>query len=105
MILAYEARVVGRLAQSSMGLLPIVPILLLPFILIFFVVVFPIWGVALGVIGLVLLVMRGLQWLANRAGVHALDGAADGVYRAFRWVLTFGGFTERMKQRAQRPSL
>ena len=28
MILAYETRVVGRLAQSSMGLLPIVPILL-----------------------------------------------------------------------------
>ncbi len=98
MILAYETRVVGRLAQSSMGLLPIVPILLLPFVLVFFVVVFPIWGVSLGVLGLVLLVMRGMKWLANRAGITALDGATAGVSRALHWVLTFGGFTERMKR-------
>ena len=95
MILAYEARVAGRLAQSSMGLLPIIPILLLPFILIFFVVVFPFWGVALGVLGLLLLIMRGLNWLAHKAGTSALDPATKGVYRAFRWVLTFGGLALR----------
>jgi hypothetical protein len=95
MILAYETRVVGRLAQSSMGLLPIVPILLLPFILIFFVVVFPLWGVALGVLGLLLLVIRGLNWLAHKAGIHALDAPTAGVYRIFRWVLTFGGLALR----------
>lgn len=82
--------------QASV-LLPIAPILLLPFILVFFVVVVPIWGVALGVIGLVLVIMRGLRWLAQRVGVHALDDPTDGVRRAFRWVLTFGGFTERGK--------
>ncbi len=82
--------------QASV-LLPIAPILLLPFILIFFVVVVPIWGLALGVIGLVLVVMRGVKWLANRVGVHVLDGPTDGVRRAFRWVLTFGGFTDRVK--------
>jgi hypothetical protein len=95
MILAYEARIAGRLAQSSMGLLPIVPILLLPFILIFFVVVFPFWGVSLGVLGLLLLFMRGINWLAHKAGSSALDGATNGVYRAFRWVLTFGGLALR----------
>ena len=82
------------MVQASV-LLPIAPILLLPFILIFFVVVVPIWGVSLGVIGLVLLLIRGCKWLANRLGVHAFDGPTDRVGRAFHWVLTFAGFTER----------
>lgn len=82
----------------GMGLLPIVPILLLPFILIFFVVVFPLWGVALGVLGLILVVVRALDWLANRIGIDALGGAVTGMRRAFRWVLTFGGFTEKVKE-------
>jgi hypothetical protein len=80
--------------QASV-LLPIAPILLLPFILIFFVVVVPIWGIALGVIGLVLVILRGLRWLTNRVGLHMLDQPTESVRRAFRWVLTFGGFTER----------
>jgi hypothetical protein len=79
-------------------LLPIVPILLLPFILIFFVLVVPLWAIALGVLGVVLLVCRGSAWAAHRVGVHALDGPTAGVQRAFRWVLTWGGFTERGKQ-------
>ncbi|MEO7086609.1 MAG: hypothetical protein ABI442_12770 [Gemmatimonadaceae bacterium] len=95
MVLAYELRLAGRMAQASMGLLPIVPILLLPFIIIFFVVVFPFWGIALGVLGLILLAMRGLNWLAHRVGSNALDGATHGIYRAFRWVLTFGGLALR----------
>ena len=80
----------------QLGLVPIVPILLLPFILIFFVIVFPIWGVALGVLGLLLLIARGLDRLASLAGVHALGGAADAVARAFHWVLTFGGLAKRV---------
>lgn len=95
MILAHDTRIASQLTLSSMALLPIVPILLFPFILVFFVVVVPIWGLSLGVVGLALLLMRGLRWLASRAGVHTLDGPTDGVHRAFRWVLTFGGFTER----------
>lgn len=81
----------------GMGLIPIVPILLLPFILVFFVIVFPIWGLALGVLGFILLVVRGLDALAKRLGIQAVDGAARGMERAFRWVLTFGGFAERKK--------
>jgi hypothetical protein len=80
--------------QASV-LLPIAPILLLPFILIFFVVVVPIWGIALGVIGLVLVILRGLRWVANRVGLHMLDQPTESVGRALHWVLTFGGFTER----------
>jgi hypothetical protein len=81
----------------GMGLIPVVPILLLPFILVFFVVVFPIWGIALGVLGFLLLLVRGLDALATRLGVDALNGAARGMERAFRWVLTFGGFAEGKK--------
>ena len=82
----------------GLGLLPIAPILLLPFIIVFFVVVFPIWGVALGVLGLLLLLMRAADWLARTAGITALGGAVDALRRALRWVLTFGGFTERFKE-------
>ena len=72
-------------------LLPIVPILLLPFILIFFVAVFPLWLLSLGVLGLLLLMLRGFDKLGQFAGTDALGAAASGVHRAFRWVLTFGG--------------
>ena len=80
---------------------PIIPILLLPFILVFFVVVFPLWGVSLGVLWLLASIARGLAKLANLAGVEAFDGLAPSLQRAFRWVLTFGGFTERGKDAAQ----
>ena len=72
-------------------LLPIVPILLLPFILVFFVAVFPLWLVSLGVLGLLLVILRGLGKLGQLAGTDALTSAASQMHRAFRWVLTFGG--------------
>ena len=71
----------------GMTLLPVVPLLLLPFAIVFFVIVFPIWGVALALLGLVLLIVRGLSAVTG----GALDGAVGGVRKAFRWVLTFGG--------------
>jgi hypothetical protein len=82
-----------------MGLLPIAPILLLPFIIVFFVVVFPLWGISLGVIGLVLLIIRALNAIARAAGSEVFGPAVQGVNAAFRWVLTFGGFTERFSER------
>ena len=87
----------------GMELIPIAPIILLPFILIFFVIVFPIWGVALGVLGLVLLIVRGLDFLAQKVGVRALAGTRTGIEKAFRWVLTFGGLVRQLK-REQEPS-
>jgi hypothetical protein len=79
----------------GVGLIPIVPILLLPFILVFFVIVFPIWGLALGILGFLLVIIRGVDALAKRLGVNALNPARRGMERGFRWVLTFGGFAER----------
>jgi hypothetical protein len=74
-----------------MGLLPIVPILLLPFILIVFVIVFPLWIVALGVVGLILVIVVGADTLARAMNIHSLAPAARAIRIAFRWVLTFGG--------------
>ena len=83
---------------AGMGLLPIAPILLLPFIIVFFVIVFPIWGVSLGVIGLLLLIARALDALGRAMGIEIFTPVANGLSRALRWVLTFGGFTDRYKR-------
>ena len=80
--------IVAAAAAMHLSLLPIAPLILLPFALIFFVIVFPFWGVALGILGLTLLILRGL----NQATSGSLEGAVSSVHRAFRWVLTFGGF-------------
>lgn len=82
--------------QLGLGLhlLPIVPLLLLPFAIIFFVVVFPIWALGLAVLGSLLLICRGINAI-TRGG---FAGPTNGVYKAFRWVLTFAGFTEKFKQ-------
>jgi hypothetical protein len=83
----------GALTVSTEAVanLPIVPLLLLPFALIFFIIVFPFWGVALGVLGLLLVILRGLNSVFGK-GHGPFAGPAAAVYRAFRWVLTFGGF-------------
>ena len=86
-------------AAIHMTLLPIAPLILLPFALIFFVVVFPFWGVALGILGLVLLILRGINALTR----GSLEGAVNSVYRAFRWVLTFGGFV-RLGDQSKNPT-
>ena len=88
---------------AGMGLLPIAPILLLPFIIIFFVVVFPLWGISLGVIGLLLVIVRALDAIGRAAGVDVFAPVATMISRAFRWVLTFGGFTERFKEARAEP--
>jgi hypothetical protein len=89
----------NRIVSSAVGNLPIVPLLLLPFALIFFIIVFPFWGIALAILGLVLAVMRGL----TAAGLKPLAGPTAAVHRAFRWVLTFGGFV-RLGQKGEQPS-
>jgi hypothetical protein len=66
------------------ALLPVAPLLLLPFIIIFFIAIFPLWLVAMIVLGGV----RGIVRLMFREGGHP---ARAGVEKAFRWVLTFGG--------------
>lgn len=94
--------IVAAAAAMHLTLLPIAPLILLPFALVFFVIVFPFWGVALGVLGLLLLILRGLNALTG----GSLEGPANAMYRAFRWVLTFGGFVrldEKKKEKTQQP--
>src|SRR5689334_7159882 len=88
----------SQAAAVTQAAVPILPILLLPLILIFFVVVFPLWMLSLAVLDLILLSLRGLAWLSHRGRPSPFDGPVTAVYRAFRWVLTFAGFTERGKQ-------
>lgn len=69
------------------ALLPIAPLLLLPFILVFFIVVFPFWLVGVAIFWTLRLLVR------------LIGGGPDGRWAAraqiwFRWVLTFGGFAE-----------
>jgi hypothetical protein len=77
-----------------MTLLPIAPILLLPFILIFFVVVFPVWLVAMMVLGAIRLVLR----LVLRRPGHP---ARARVEKAFQWVKSFGGLIDFSEKPAQ----
>jgi hypothetical protein len=84
------------LSVHVLGLLPIVPILLLPFAAAFFIIVFPLWIVGLAVLGLVLVISRALDWVATKAGITAFAPIARAVHYAFRWVLTFGGFAGRV---------
>jgi hypothetical protein len=93
--------IVAAAAAAHLSLLPIVPLLLLPFAIIFFVLVFPLWAAALAVLGLILLILRGLEMVAG----SAVTPAANGVHAAFRWVLTFGGFVrlgDKKEEIAQR---
>ena len=69
------------------ALLPIAPILLLPFILVFFIVVFPFWLIAMAVLWILRLLVRAV-------GGGPGGRWSDRVQIWFRWVLTFGGFTE-----------
>ena len=85
-------------AAAHLTLLPIAPLILLPFALVFFVLVFPLWALALGVLGLALVILR----LLNQLTRGAVAGPATSVHRAFRWVLTFGGFV-RLGQEQKTP--
>jgi hypothetical protein len=77
--------------QLGLGLLPIVPILLLPFIIIIFVIVFPLWLIAMGVVGLVYVIVAGANKLFLALNIRLFSTPARAVRVAFRWVLTFGG--------------
>lgn len=85
--------------QLGLGLLPIVPILLLPFIIVIFVIVFPLWLVALGVVGLVYVIVVGAERLALAMNIRSVSPVARAIRIAFRWVLTFGGIARSQAER------
>jgi hypothetical protein len=76
--------------RVQLALIPIAPLLLLPFILVAFVVLFPLWVVGLAVLS----VARGIAWVIDKAsGGPRLKPSVD---HAFQWVLTFGGLTRKI---------
>ncbi len=68
--------------------LPVAPILLLPFIIVFFIVVFPLWVVAVAVLGLLMWLLRGIDSLLGTR-------MAPPISSAFHWTLSWGGLAER----------
>jgi nitrate reductase gamma subunit len=75
--------------------LPVAPILLLPFIVVFFVVVFPFWLVAIAVLGLLLQLARGVEWALRAAGARVERPHSGALSSAFHWTLSWGGIAER----------
>ena len=79
--------------MAQIVLLPIAPIVLLPFIILFFIVVFPLWLVALAVLGALLVIARGID-VALRA--MRVDRPISGpISNAFHWTLSWGGLANR----------
>lgn len=77
----------------QMALLPIAPILLMPFILVFFIAVFPVWLVAMAVLGILLGIARGVD-----AGLKAMKSetrVSGPISSAFHWTLSWGGIANR----------
>ena len=70
-----------------MTLLPVAPLLLLPFILIFFVAVFPFWLIAI----LILLPVRAI---ARRVAPDPAQPTRARIEKTFRWIATFGGLID-----------
>ena len=68
--------------------LPVAPILLLPFIIVFFILVFPLWIVAVAVLGLLMWLVRGVDALLKTR-------LSPPVSNAFHWTLSWGGLAER----------
>lgn len=85
--------------RVQLALIPIAPILLLPFIIIGFVVVFPLWVASLAVLGLLRLLALPLDKAITATGSSfRLDPP---LARAFEWVKTFGGLARSLT--AKRP--
>ena len=78
----------------SAPLLPIAPILLLPFLLVAAVVGLPLWIAALIVLGVLRLLVWPLERLVVALGSGAMTESRQ-LAAAFRWVLTVGGITKR----------
>ena len=76
-----------------MALLPVAPILLMPFILLFFVIVFPFWIVALPVLGALLVLSWGIDWVLRT--MKSETRVTPPISNAFHWTLSWGGLAER----------
>ena len=79
--------------MAQIALLPIAPILLLPFIIVFFIVVFPLWLVAMAVLGILFGITKGID---AALGAMNKDVRISGpISNAFHWTLSWGGIANR----------
>lgn len=81
--------------MSFAAALPVAPILLLPFLVLFFIVVFPLWLVAVAVLFPLLWIVRGAEWALRRGGVDVGRPVSGPLGRAAHWVLSWGGIAQR----------
>src|SRR3954467_15590705 len=77
--------------MAQIALLPIAPILLLPFIAIFFIIVFPLWLVAIAVLGAVMWLARGIDALLRVTKLTTEYPVSAPISSAFHWTLSWGG--------------
>ena len=82
----------------QMALLPIAPILLMPFILIFFIIVFPVWLVAMAVLGILLGITKGID--AALAAIKSETRISGPISNVFHWTLSWGGIANRRDRAA-----
>ncbi|CAN5851649.1 hypothetical protein BH11GEM2_BH11GEM2_31610 [soil metagenome] len=79
--------------MAHIALLPIAPILLLPFIIIFFIVVFPLWLVAMAVLGILLGICMAID--AALGAMKVATRISGPIKNAFHWTLSWGGIANR----------
>jgi hypothetical protein len=79
--------------MAQIALLPIAPILLMPFILLFFIIVFPVWLVAMAVLGILLGIAWGIDALLRSMKLEARISGP--ISNAFHWTLSWGGIANR----------
>jgi hypothetical protein len=80
--------------RVQLALIPVAPLLLLPFILIAFVIVFPLWVAGLAVLGILRLIAFVIDKALAAGGSTARIGPP--LARAFDWVKTFGGLARTL---------
>ena len=74
-------------------LLPIAPILLLPFIIAFFILVFPLWMVAMLILSILFGLAKGVDALL--AAMKIRFRISKPVSEVFHWTLSWGGIADR----------
>jgi hypothetical protein len=75
--------------------LPIAPIQLMPFIVLFFILVFPLWVVGIAVLGLLLVLSRAFEWFLRLIRLHVERPLSGPIGNAFHWTLSWGGLAQR----------
>ena len=79
--------------MAHMALLPIAPILLMPFIILFFIIVFPLWLVAMAVLGILFGITKGID--AALGAMKSEARISGPISNAFHWTLSWGGIANR----------